>query len=158
MKQVFTLAILMLLPLHWASAQQGRIEVRIDTGATAVKVAIPSFPSTSGGDKATQLTKLFNDVLWDDLNYTGNLVLLSPSFYPVGNFANPGDIHIEDWRTPQVDADVIVFGSTALTTGPRPFTTDARLWDLKLPQNQEMLGNRYSSEEDEAAVRLLAHR
>src|SRR5262245_38330079 len=157
MKRFLSFSILLaLLPFHRALSQQGRIDTGITEGVKAARVAIPLLQSTSGGDKSGQLTQLFNQVLWDDLEYTGNLVLISRSFYPLGTFANPGDIRVEDWKKPEVNAEFIVFGSTA--TNGNQFTVEARLWDLKLPQNQEMLGNRYREQDSEAAVRVIAHR
>ena len=90
----FTIAILMLLPLHWATSQQAKIDTGTNIGVKEVKLAIPLFPSTSGVDKSAQLTQVFNQVLWDDLDYTGNLNLVARSFYPLGNFAGPGDIRV----------------------------------------------------------------
>jgi TolB protein len=156
MKRLSIAILMLLLPVHWAASQQGRIEIGVNSGVKAVTIALPPFPTTSSGGKSDQLAKVFNDVLWDDLEYTGNINLVSKSFYPLGKFGSPGDIKVEDWRTPQINAEFIVFGNIGVNGGR--FSTEARLWDLKLPQNQEMLGNRYAAEDNEPAVRLLAHR
>jgi TolB protein len=157
MKRLLTITILILLPVRWAASQQAQIESGTNRGVTAVRLALPLFSSTSGGDQSAKLTQIFNDVLWNDLDNTGPITLVSRSFYPVGNFVNPGDIHVQDWRAPQVNAEFIAFGSAALNGGK--LSIDVRLWDLKLTQNQELFGNRYASGDDsEAAVRLTAHK
>src|SRR5262249_26966447 len=73
MKRLLTFATLLLLPVHLAVSQQGRIETQITEGAKTVRVAIPLFQPTSTGDNSTKLAQLFNQVLWDDLDFTGNL-------------------------------------------------------------------------------------
>jgi len=156
MRRFLFFLILLLLPLHWSLSQQGRITTTIDKGAGEIKIAIPILQPTTAGDKSTQLSQIFNQVLWDDLEYAGSITLISRSFYPLGRFASPGDIKVDDWKTPQIGADLIVFGSTSVNNGK--FSTEVRLWDLKVQQNQEMLGNRYGQDDNENAVRELAHR
>lgn len=159
MKQLLAITILALLPVRWAAPQQGRIDTGTNRGVTAVRVALPEFSSNAASDaKSTELAKIFNQTLWDDLEFSGSIELISRSFYPLGTFANPGDIRPQEWTRPGVDAEFIVFGAIA-SSGSR-LNVDARLWDLKLQQTQdrELLGNRYGEQPDQAGVRMIAHR
>ena len=135
--------------------QQPQIDTGTKRGFLGVKIAVPEFQVAAADPKADALTATFNKVLWDDLDYSGVLTLISRSFYPLGKFANPGDIRVEDWTTPAVDGQFIAFGNTRVSGGR--ISVEARLWDLKNAQNQEAIGKRYGSEDTEDGARLLAH-
>ena len=135
------------------ATQDAQIQTGTRTGVDAVRLALPDFPTNSAD---ARLATLFNQVLWDDLDYTGNIALASKSFYPTGRFANPGDIKTEDWTKPGIDAQFIAFGNATII-GNR-ISVEGRLWDLKLAQNPQMIGQRYGSDATEEGVRLLAHR
>ena len=137
-------------------AQDPQIQTGTRTGILGVKVAVPEFQPASTDPRTAALTDLFNRVLWDDLEYSGVLTLVSRSFYPLGTFSNPADIKVDDWTSTAVDAQFIAFGSIRADGGR--VSAEARLWDLKNSQNREMLGQRYSSEDSEAGARLIAHR
>src|SRR4029453_8436430 len=109
----------------------------------------------AGDAKTVQLTDLFNKVLWDDLDYSGVVTLVSRSFYPLGKFGSPADIKPDDWTTPAVDAQFIAFGTSRVGDGR--ITVEARLWDLKRPDNREAIGKRYGSTDTEDGARLIAH-
>jgi TolB protein len=159
MKKMFTLALVAAAITYSRGlaprAQTPQIETGTRSGVIGVKIAVPEFQGLSSDPKTTQLTNLFNKVLWDDLDYSGVLTLVSRSFYPVGKFANPADIKAADWTTPAVDAQFISFGSTRVDGGR--ITVEARLWDLKRPDNNEALGKRYGSTDTEEGTRLIAH-
>ena len=124
-------------------------------GAIGVKLAIPEFQAATGDTKAAALTEVFNKVLWDDLDYSGGVTLVSRSLYPLGKFTSPGEISPNDWTTPAVDAQFIAFGNSRITT--ERIRVEARLWDLKAPQNREAIGKAYTSEATDAGARLIAH-
>ncbi len=138
-----------------ARQQRPQIEAHTNTGILGVKIAVPEFQVAAADPKADALTSIFNKVLWDDLDYSGVLTLVSRSFYPLGKFADPGDIRVEDWTTTAVDAQFIAFGNTRVSGGR--ISVEARLWDLKNPQNREAIGKRYGSEDTEDGTRLVAH-
>lgn len=157
-KNLFIASLLIATVAYGHAYVQGpQIQTGTRTGIVGVKVAIPEFQQASGSTdpKTAQLTDLFNKVLWDDLEYSGVLTLVSRSFYPLGKFANPGDIKPEDWTTPAVDAQFIAFGNVRMSSSR--VTIEARLWDMKSPQNQEAIGKRYGSEDTEQGARLIAH-
>jgi TolB protein len=135
-------------------AQQ--IKSGTNEGIIGVKIAIPEFQTMSSDPKSIALAAVLNKVLWDDLEYSGGLTLVSRSFYPVGKFSGPADIKPQDWTTPAVDAQFIAFGS--IQAGNGTMTAEARLWDLKAAQNREAIGQRYKSDDTEEGARFIAHK
>src|SRR5712691_8666476 len=112
-----------------------QIETGTSQGVIGVKIAVPEFQAAAGDSKAAALIDVFNKVLWDDLDYSGGVTLVSRSFYPTGKFANPGDISPDAWTIPTVDAQFIAFGNARASAGR--ISVEARLWDLKTQQNRE---------------------
>src|SRR2546426_10169721 len=86
-----------------------QIKSGTDVGLIGVKIAVPEFQAVSPDAKSTALTAVFNKVLWDDLDYSGGVTLVSKSYYPLGIFGGPGDVKPADWTTPAADAQFIAF-------------------------------------------------
>src|SRR5437773_6546070 len=86
------------------AAPRQQVQIRIDRGVIGVKIAVPGFQAGAADAKTTALTAVFNKVLWDDLDYSGGLTLVSRSLYPLGKFGAPSDIKPDDWTTPAIDA------------------------------------------------------
>ena len=117
-----------------SSPRQGQINTGTGTGATQVRFALPEFQSKSSDPNAVKLTGLFNQVVWDDLDYSGSIVLINRTFYPLGKFQAPGDIKTDDWKDPRVNAQYIAFGSTDVRSGK--MTIEAHLWDLAVASDR----------------------
>ncbi len=156
--------ILLFIAVLGASGLHARQVPQIDTGTRegmlGVRIAVPDFQPTTTDPKVASLTALFNQVLRDDLVNSGALTVISSSFYPAGKFANPGDIKPDDWTTPAVNAQFVAFGRTLMNRGQ--FRAEAHLWDMKNPQNREMLGRGggmgvSGSDDTEASARIAAH-
>jgi TolB protein len=148
---------LLMAPLQATVLPAGPMQIRAGTsqGVIGVKIAVPEFQAAAGDTKAAALTGVFNKVLWDDLDYSGGVTLVSRDLFPLGKFSSPGDIHPDDWTSPAVDAQFIAFGNTRIV-GDR-IRIEARLWDLKATQNNEAIGKGYTSEATEDGARLIAH-
>ena len=137
------------------AAQQARIDTGItDTGPKAVRLALPEFRFTIPGTKSEQLAKVFNDTLRRDLDFSGNLEIVSPSFYPLGTFALPADIRVEDWTKAGLEAQYIAYGSLSLN-GTR-FTAQGRLRDLGT-QQEPIASNFPGFNDADESARLAAH-
>jgi len=132
-----------------------QINIGTNRGLIGVKIAVPEFQPAATDAKTMTLTALFNKVLWEDLDYSGGLTLVSRSLYPLGKFSEPGDVKPDDWTSPAVDAQFIGFGNTRVSGGR--ISVEARLWDLKNAANREAIGKRYASDDSEAGARLIAH-
>src|SRR5215510_11161030 len=135
---IFTITVaLVVITSATLVGQQGRIDSGTREGVIGVKIAVPEFQAGASDPKTTALTAVFNKVLWDDLEYSGGVTLVSRSLYPLGKFSNPGDIKTGDWTKQPIDAQFIAFGTIRLASG-NMVTAEARLWDLKTTQNPEV--------------------
>ena len=101
----------------------------------------------------------FNETLWEDLDFSGIIDLVSRSFYPRGRFGQPNDIDLQEWSSTTVDAQLIAFGSASLNRRDQ-FVIEARFWDLRTRfEDRELVpGQRYTGEMTEGSVRLIAHK
>lgn len=150
------IGLLLFAVVNSAATQRGQIDTGTRTGMLGVKIAVPEFQPAVSDAKTAELTAVFNKVLWDDLEYSGVLTVVNRTLYPLGKFAGTGDIKIEDWTTPAVDAQFIAFGNTRVNGGR--ISIEARLWDLKTTQNRELPpSKRYGSEDTAEGARLIAH-
>lgn len=146
----------LLLSGSFVSAAQDQITgVGIERrGPSAVRMAIPEFRPAAADERSVRLAKVFNDTLRSDIDFSGNIELASPSFYPQGVFANPPDIKIEDWTQPGVNAQYVAYGSLAVT--PNGLTATGRLRDLGALLDS--FGSLFPGTGDEDAARLVAHK
>jgi TolB protein len=151
----FLLAVFLCAAFLLQAPSQGRID---DIGITgvgpkAVRIAVPElkFP----GDTSVQMdrvSKAFNETLWADLDFTGNLELASRSFYPLGTFALPGHIKPEDWTV--TGAQYVAYGGLTLT-GNR-FNADVYLRDLTA--GSDPIRATFPGDATEEDARKAAHR
>jgi TolB protein len=147
--------LLLLLCLPLFAVPQGQIDTGISrTGTPAVRLAVVEFQAPVPGEKGERLRRVFNETLWNDLDFTGNLELASRSFYPRGVFALPSDIRPEDWKAPGVNAQYVAYGS--LTLAGNRLTATGRLRDLGV--EQDAIASNFSGfNEEEESARLIAH-
>src|SRR6267143_1599230 len=62
-----------LKPATTGTVQQSQIDIGINKGILGVKIAVPEFQPAATDEKTAALTTLFNQVLWNDLEYSGGL-------------------------------------------------------------------------------------
>ena len=136
--------------------RQGQISTGTAVGANEVRLGLPEFLPRTGDAQLARLTGIFNTVLWDDLDYSGNITLVSRSFQPVGRFSAPTDIKVDDWTKAGVAAQYLVFGNARLADGK--LKLESRLWDLGVTQNRDVIAvDLGSGDLSETAVRATAH-
>ena len=154
-EKTLPLALALALFTVWGhAAPQVQIETGTSTGASSVRLALPEFPAESS-DSAS-FTAVFNETLWNDIDFSGVIFLVSPDFYPVGRFARPFDVEPDQWTSTAVDAQFLTFGNVSVSSGQ--FVVEARLWDLRTRvEDREVLGRRFRGELNERSVRLIAH-
>jgi TolB protein len=150
-----SLLILLTAVVNAGAAAVQDITSHTNVGALGIKIGVPEFQPVSNDAKTVALTATFNKVLWDDLDYSGGLTLVSRSLYPLGKFSGTGDIKPADWITPAVDTQFVAFGNIR-TSGGTMFV-EARLWDMKNNQNHEAYGQLLKSEDTDEGARLIAH-
>ena len=149
-------------PAH--SGRQAQIEIGTDTGAQSIRLALPLFPLQERGNEnppePARLTEVFNETLWNDLEFSGIFELVGRSFYPLGSFGNTGDILPADWTTPEVDAQILAFGHTEIDDNGM-FFVESHLWDVQTDSvDRELMaaaGLGWRGQLTEAGVRITAH-
>lgn len=143
------------------AAAQADIEIGTDTGAQSIRLALPLFHLGAAGDRAPAetdgLVGVFNETLWNDLEFAGIFTMIGRSFHPDGTFGLPRDIVPEDWIAPALDTEILAFGNVQVDADGR-FVSELRLWDMKTePADRELVGLRYRIDLSEAGARILAH-
>src|SRR2546428_394662 len=103
----FLLVVISLAALTSPRLMSQQIRTGTSQGVIGIRLAVPEFQAAAGDTKAAELMDVFNKVLWDDLDYSGGVTLVSRSLYPLGKFAGPADINPDSWITPAVDAQFI---------------------------------------------------
>jgi TolB protein len=122
-------------------------------GPSAIKIAIPELRFTAPTAQTATLARIFNETLWNDLDFSGNLELASRSFYPVGTFSKPSEIKVEDWIKPGIAAQYVVYGALSLS-GNR-FSVQGYLRDLGA--QQDSISTEFFGSYDEEGARRTAH-
>ena len=144
-----------MLCVQGVSSPQDRIDTGLTrTGPPIIRLAIPEFRSTTPDEKGAKLARVFNDTLWADLDFSGNIELASRSFYPSGTFVLPGDIKVDDWKAPGIAAQYVAYGNVGIS-GNR-FTATGRLRDLGA-QQESIASNFPGFNDEEESARLSAH-
>ncbi len=106
-------------------------------------------------DKAAELAealKTFNQVLWDDLKFSGYFTLAGKSFYPPQPIAKPEDINYEAWNGLPFKIGFLLTGSIDVVGGS--LRAELRVFDMKT--RSMSFGQRMSADTDQ--IRGMAHR
>lgn len=154
----------------FARAQEDMIRTGTGIGMERTRVAVPNFytatssstpsaiPSAtpSAGPSDSALTRLFDEVLWKDLENSGIVDLVSKSFYPLAVPARPAGIELAPWSAAPASAHMVVMGNAA--RAGEQFALEGWLLDARNPQQPIVLGRRYSEPASVKAVRAVAHK
>ena len=91
---------------------QGWFRTGTGLGVAKARVAVADFAART--PQAQPLEKMFHDVLWADLDYSGVLELVSPSFYPTSVPSQPSELKAEQWSLPPGNAYMLAYGNLTL--------------------------------------------
>src|SRR5580704_1781848 len=69
-------------------------------GVEKVRLAVPDFKSTTSDAPNAALLKTFNDTLWNDLDNSGVVELVSKSFYPLQVPGQTAEVNLNAWNAP----------------------------------------------------------
>ncbi|HLY63564.1 MAG TPA: Tol-Pal system beta propeller repeat protein TolB [Terriglobia bacterium] len=138
------------------SKSQDWFTTGINLGAARIRLAAAELPSTSGDAQAINLTKEFNQVLWDDLDNSGIFDLVSKSLFPLKIPREPQDVVTNDWTASPASARMLIFGKTEVINSSLVFT--GRLYDLTNAGNPSVIARRYVATMNEISTREAAHR
>jgi TolB protein len=135
---------------------QDWVKTGTSLGVEKVRLALPDFKPSSSDPQNTALLKTFNDTLWNDLDVSGVVELVSKSFYPLQTPSQPMEVNFIAWNAPPPNAAMLAFGSLGATNGK--LTVQGWLYDVKNIQSPQVLGKQYSDTATDANARIMAHK
>jgi TolB protein len=155
MKWFSKLFVLFLL-LTPSFAQQDWIRTGTGLGVEKVRLAVPDFKASNQDPRNTELLKVFNDTLWNDLDNAGIFDMVSKSFMPTDTPGNPADVRFDAWSSAPVNASMLAFGN--LGASGNTLTVQGWLYDVKNVSSPQVLGKQYQDAATTNAARITAHK
>ena len=143
--------------LSAAVKAQDWVKTGTSLGVEKVRLAVPDFKPSTEDPQNTALLKTFNDTLWNDLDVSGVLELVSKSFYPLQTPGNPPEVVFPAWNAPPPNAAMLAFGNLGVGSSGQ-LTVQGWLYDVKNTQSPQVLGKQYSDKASDAAARVMAHK
>src|SRR5208282_2713635 len=104
---------------------------------------------------AQPFAKTLHDVLWADLDYSGILDLVSPSFYPTQVPSQPSELKADDWAAAPANAYMVAYDN--LTLDGSGLALAGFLSDVHNPAAPLPLQKIYRAAATDADARRLAH-
>jgi TolB protein len=135
---------------------QDWVKTGTSLGVEKVRLALPDFKPSSNDIANGALLKTFNDTLWNDLDVSGVVELVSKSFYPLQVPSQPPEVNLLAWNAPPPNAAMLAFGNLGVAGGR--LTVQGWLYDVKNTQSPQVLGKQYADQASDAAARLMAHK
>ncbi len=135
---------------------QDWVKTGTSLGVEKVRLAVPDFKPATADPQSAALLKTFNDTLWNDLDVSGVVELVSKSFYPLQVPGQPPEVTFPAWNAPPPNAAMLAFGNLGVTGGR--LTVQGWLYDVKNTQSPQILGKQYSDTATDAAARVMAHK
>jgi len=125
-------------------------------GVEKVRLAVSDFKPSTSEPQNTTLLKTFNDTLWNDLDVSGVVELVSKSFYPLQAPGQPPEVNFIAWNSPPPNAAMLAFGNLGVSGGR--LTVQGWLYDVKNIQSPQILGKQYAENATDVAARMMAHK
>lgn len=152
----------LLLAAHPAAAQQeGWFQTGTGLGVSKVRVAAPDMAASAD---AAKLETTFHNVLWNDLEYSGILDMVSQSYYPLKVPSQPSDLNApdqqgkpssQDWADAPASTNMLAYGNMAVNgTG---LAVSGFLSSVQSPGSAPALQKIYRDAATDAGARKLAH-
>ena len=138
------------------SRGQDWLSTGINLGAARVRLAVSPFQPVTSDPALSNLTREFNQVLWNDLDESGIVDLVSKSDYPLRLPRDPEEVDFKAWSDPPAAAQMLAFGKTEALNGN--LVPTARLDDVRNTGNPSVLAKRYVTAPNETSARAAAHR
>ncbi|MGH9498450.1 MAG: Tol-Pal system beta propeller repeat protein TolB [Terriglobales bacterium] len=145
-----------MLSLVLPAGAQDWIRTGTGLGMEKVRLAVPDFAASTKDPQNTDLLKVFNETLWNDLDSAGIFDMVSKSFYPVAVPGNPAEVRFEDWSTQPPNASMLAFGN--LGASGNNLTVQGWLYDVKNITSPQVLGKQYTDAATTEAARRIAHK
>jgi TolB protein len=135
---------------------QDWVKTGTSLGVEKVRLAVADFKPSTNDPQNEALLKTFNDTLWNDLDVSGVVELVSKSFYPLQVPAQPPEVNLLAWSAPPPNAAMLAFGNLGVANGR--LTVQGWLYDVKNIQSPQILGKQYQDIASDAIARLMAHK
>jgi TolB protein len=145
--------VFLMLSVGRVSAQDDFIRTGTGIGMERTRIAVSSFQPAA--DTAT-LMRVFDATLWNDLEFSGVMEMVSRSFYPLTVPSRPAAVKLEEWRDPPVGAHMLVVGNASMA-GDR-IVVEGWLMDPRNAAEPTVLGRRYVEAATERQIRTVAHK
>ncbi len=154
------LAAIILFGAHPAAAQDW-FKTGTGLGVSKARVAAPNF---AAAPDATQLESTFHNVLWNDLEYSGILDMVSQSFYPLKVPSQPSDLtapnaqgkpSAQDWANAPANTYMLAYGSMAVNG--TSLAVSGFLSNVQGPSSPPAIQKIYRDAATDAGARKLAH-
>ena len=137
--QVRALVVISCWLFAWPLLAQDWVKTGTSLGVEKVRLAVSDFKPSTGDPQNTALLKTFNDTLWNDLDVSGVVELVSKSFYPLQLPGQPPDVNFAAWNVPPPNAAMLAFGNLGVASGQ--LTVQGWLYDVKNIQSSQVLGS-----------------
>jgi TolB protein len=147
--------ILALASSSWARPSEAQDWFKTGTGLGVTKARLALPDTVARSTFAQPLPKTFHDVVWADLDYSGIVDMVSPSFYPVQVPGQPSELKAEDWAAAPANAYMVAYGS--LSTDGSGVAFAGYLADVHNPTAPLALQKIYRGAATDADVRRMAH-
>ena len=169
MKNICVIIFVLLAAAAFTSARpaeaQDWFKAGINMGVTKARVAAPDLVA---GSDATKLEATFHNVLWNDLQYSGILDMVSQSFYPLKIPAQPSDLSAmcpqnnaapapcaQAWVNAPASTYMLAYGNMSVSGNGLAVT--GYLSPVAQPQSPPALNKIYRGAATDADARKLAH-
>jgi len=129
--------------------------VRTGTGLGVEKPRVAVADFAARNDATKNHSALFTQVVRDDLQFSGILELVSPSFYPPQVPTVPAELKNLAWTEEPLNANLVAFGN--LTESTAEVEIQAWLYDVRSTSTQAVIGKVYRGAPTDAQVRKFAH-
>jgi TolB protein len=132
---------------------QDWIKTGTGLGLEKPRLAVADFAPRA--DQAKNHSALFTQVVRDDLQFSGILDFVSPSFYPPQAPSQPSELRNLSWTDAPANASMVAFGN--LTESTPEVAIQAWLFDVRNPSAQPVVAKVYRGTPTDAQVRRFAH-
>jgi len=138
------------LPASVPGQQQPDVELVIEgTGFQRIPLAVPGFPTVSAGERSQRLAAEIQQVIWNDLEFSGYFTLVDPDLYRLVPGFSERDVRFRDWLS--IGASKVFLGkldahASELKVEGRLYNTEGAT-DATRRSGQLMFGKRYEGEE-----------
>jgi TolB protein len=116
----------------------------------AVAEAQPASLDNTG--ETSETIKTFNQVLWDDLTFSGSFTMAGKSYYPPQPIRRPTDVNYDAWNSLFFKVSYLSAGTLEIKGGS--LHAEMSIYDMK--QQRPIFGTSYDGSADQ--VRAVAHR